>query len=107
MAELAKRTAKEVTEEDCLGMAAQLAYHLALALSPALIVLVTLLSYLPFSVLDSLINAINRIAPAEIVTLVRDQIVWTLQRNLRCARSRCNSDVVDISHGLGDPLGGR
>jgi uncharacterized BrkB/YihY/UPF0761 family membrane protein len=29
-------------------MAAQLAYYLALALSPALIVLVALLSYLPF-----------------------------------------------------------
>jgi membrane protein len=74
IAELAQRTAKEVIEDDCLCMAAQLAYYLALALSPALIVLVALVSYLPFSVLDSLIDAINRIAPAEIVTLVRDQI---------------------------------
>ncbi len=74
IAELAKRTAKEVIDDDCLGMAAQLAYYLALALSPALIVLVALVSYLPFSVLDGLIQAINRIAPAEIVSLARDQI---------------------------------
>src|SRR5688572_3781551 len=42
MAELVKRTAKEVIDDDCLGMAAQLAYYLVLALFPALIVIVAL-----------------------------------------------------------------
>lgn len=72
--ELLRRTAKEVVDDDCLGMAAQLAYYLALALFPALIVLVALVSYLPWSVLDGLVRTIDRVAPGEIVTLVRDQI---------------------------------
>jgi membrane protein len=74
MAELVKRTAKEVIDDDCLGMAAQLAYYLVLALFPALIVIVALVSYLPWSVLDELVNVINRVAPGEIVQMVRDQI---------------------------------
>jgi membrane protein len=74
MAELVKRTAKEVIDDDCLGMAAQLAYYLVLALFPALIVLVALVSYLPWSVLDELVRLINRVAPGEIVQMVRDQI---------------------------------
>jgi membrane protein len=74
MAELLKRTAKEVIDDDCLGMAAQLAYYLVLALFPALIVLVALVSYLPWSVLDELVRLINRVAPGEIVQMVRDQI---------------------------------
>jgi membrane protein len=74
MTELLKRTGKEVIDDDCLGMSAQLAYFLALALFPALIVLVSLVSYLPWSVLDSLVSAIDRVAPGEIVKLVRDQI---------------------------------
>ena len=72
--ELLKRTGKEVMDDDCLGMAAQLAYYLVLALFPALIVIVSLVSYLPWSVLDSLVATIDRVAPGEIVKLVRDQI---------------------------------
>jgi membrane protein len=72
--ELLGRTGKEVIDDDCLGMAAQLAYYLALALFPALIVLVALVSYLPWSVLDGLVGTIDRVAPGEIVRLVRDQI---------------------------------
>jgi membrane protein len=72
--ELLERTGKEVIDDDCLGMAAQLAYYLALALFPALIVLVALVSYLPWSVLDGLVGTIDRVAPGEIVRLVRDQI---------------------------------
>jgi membrane protein len=72
--ELMRRTGKEVLDDDCLGMAAQLAYYFALALFPALIFLVALVSYLPFSILDDLVRAIDRVAPAEIVQLVRTQI---------------------------------
>ena len=74
IAELLKRTGKEVMDDDCLGMAAQLAYYLALALFPALIVIVSLVCDLPWSVLDGLISTINRVAPGEIVKLVQDQI---------------------------------
>jgi membrane protein len=72
--ELLERTGKEILDDDCLGMAAQLAYYLVLALFPALVVVVALVSYLPWSVLDSLVSAIDRVAPGEIVKLVRDQI---------------------------------
>ncbi len=74
ISELVKRTGKEVMDDDCMGMAAQLAYYLVLALFPALIVIVALVSYLPWSVLDSLVATIDRVAPGEIVKLVRDQI---------------------------------
>lgn len=72
--ELIRRAAKEVLADDALGMAAQLAYFFALALFPALIVLVALVSYLPWSILGDLVNSIARVAPAEIVTLVREQL---------------------------------
>src|SRR5688572_16028599 len=72
--ELLRRTDQEVLGDDCLGMAAQLSYFFVLALFPALIFLVAVGSYLPFSVLDNLISAIDRIAPAEIVSLVKGQI---------------------------------
>jgi membrane protein len=73
-AELLRRTTNEVVDDDCLGMAAQLAYYFVLALFPALIVIVSLVSYLPFSVLDQLVATINRVAPGEIVKLVKDQL---------------------------------
>jgi membrane protein len=43
-------------------------------LFPALIFLVALVSYLPWSVLDDLVAAIQRVAPNEIVTLVQTQL---------------------------------
>ena len=72
--ELIRRTLKDSLEDDVLGMAAQLAYFFALALFPALIFVVAVVSYLPWSILDTVVAAISRIAPAEIVQLVRDQL---------------------------------
>lgn len=74
MAELGRRTLHELIDDDVLGMSAQLGYYMALALFPALVVLVAIVSYLPWSVLGDLVRTIDRIAPAEIVTLVRDQL---------------------------------
>jgi membrane protein len=79
--ELLKRTAKETIDDDCLGMAAQLAYYLALALFPALIMIVALVSFLPWSVLDGLVSSLDRVAPGEIVQLVRDQITELAKGN--------------------------
>src|SRR5688572_4526214 len=72
--ELIRRTYKEVIEDDCLGMAARLAYFFALALFPALIFIVAVVSYLPWAVLGALVDAIDAVAPTEIVALVRAQI---------------------------------
>jgi membrane protein len=78
-AELLRRTYTEVIEDDCFGMAAQLAYYFALALFPALIFVVALVSYLPFDVLDNLIAMIDRVAPTEISRLIHDQIRELMQ----------------------------
>jgi membrane protein len=45
--ELAKRTAGEVVADNCLGLAAELAFYFFLALFPALLFIVAIIGYLP------------------------------------------------------------
>ena len=49
--ELLKRTAKETSDDDCLGLAAQLAYYFFLALFPAILFLIALASFFPLTTL--------------------------------------------------------
>ncbi|HUQ86129.1 MAG TPA: YihY/virulence factor BrkB family protein [Vicinamibacterales bacterium] len=72
--ELAKRTVKEVIDDDCAGIAAQLAYYFALALFPALLFIVSLASYLPFPVINDVIGALDSFAPPEVLTIIRKQL---------------------------------
>ena len=72
--ELAKRTVREVIDDDCMGIAAQLAYYLALALFPALLIIVALASYLPFPVVGDVINALEPFTPPEVLTIIRGQL---------------------------------
>lgn len=72
--ELLKRTASEVIADNCLGLAAQLAYYYALALFPALVFAVSLASYFPQDVLGSVVAALAPVAPPEVVSLVRKQL---------------------------------
>jgi len=72
--ELIKRTAKEVVEDDCASIAAQLAYYFALALFPALLFVVALASYLPFPVINDVVNALAPVAPPEVLTIIRQQL---------------------------------
>jgi len=71
--ELIKRTAREVIQDDCAGVAAQLAYYFALALFPALLFVVALASYLPFPVVNNIIASLDPIAPGEVLSLIRKQ----------------------------------
>jgi membrane protein len=74
--DLAKRTAAEVVADNCLGLAAQLAYYFVLALFPALLFLVALISFIPIANLMEMITAgLTRVAPAEALTLVQDQVL--------------------------------
>jgi membrane protein len=73
-AELFKRTLKEFNEDNCLGLAAQLAYYLLLALVPAMVFLLALLSYFPPSMLQQMIGSVGRFAPAEMMDIIRDQM---------------------------------
>jgi membrane protein len=74
LVELIKRTVKETIDDDCIGIAAQLAYYFALALFPALLFVVALASYLPYAVVDDVVAALAPIAPAEVLDLIRQQL---------------------------------
>lgn len=74
--ELARRTATEVWADNCFGLAAQLAYYFFLALFPALLFLVAIVSFIPVEgLLDSITRTLARVAPSEALTLVQDQIL--------------------------------
>jgi len=74
--ELAKRTAAEVMSDNCLGLAAQLAYYFFLALFPALLFLVAIVSFIPIhGLLDAITGSLARVAPYEALKLIQDQIL--------------------------------
>lgn len=72
--ELIKRTVKETIDDDCVGIAAQLAYYFALALFPALLFVVALASYLPFNVINDVVAALEPIAPPAVLDIIRTQL---------------------------------
>ncbi len=72
--ELLARTWREINEDNCFGLAAQLAFYFALALFPALIFLVALASYFPRTVMNDVLAALAPIAPSEVVSLIRTQL---------------------------------
>ena len=73
---LAKRTWAEVIADNCLGLAAQLAYYFFLALFPALLFLVAVLSFVPVDdLMDTILGTLSRIAPVEVLSIVRDQML--------------------------------
>src|SRR5438094_6285982 len=74
--ELLKRTSQEMVADNCLGLAAQLAYYFFLALFPALLFGVALASYMPIAgLMDAITGALGRIAPQEVIDLVQGQLV--------------------------------
>src|SRR2546429_9656932 len=74
--ELLKRTASEVMADDCLGLAAQLAYYFFLALFPALLFLVAIVSFIPVTgLLDAITGNLARVAPSEVLSIIQDQIL--------------------------------
>lgn len=72
--ELVKRTVKEIGDDDCLGLAAQLAYYLLLALVPAIVFLVALASFFPADTVAQLIGSLRAFAPGDVVQLVEEQL---------------------------------
>jgi membrane protein len=73
--EVVKRTVKEIGDDNCLGLAAQLAFYFLMALFPALLFLVALLGYLPVeNALSELLAALGTVAPQELVRLLRGQL---------------------------------
>jgi len=74
--EIFKRTFKEAFFEDnCFGMAAQLAYYFFFALFPALLMLIAIASYFPYHTLvNDLFSTIGGFAPPEALTIITDQL---------------------------------
>jgi membrane protein len=73
--EVMRRTVREIGEDNCLGLAAQLAFYFLLALFPALLFLVALLGYVPVeNALTELLAAVGTVAPRELVELLREQL---------------------------------
>jgi membrane protein len=78
--ELIKRTAREVWADNCLNLAAQLAYYFFLALFPALLFLVSLISFIPIEGLREMVTTtLSRVAPGEVITIIQDQIDKIIQ----------------------------
>ena len=74
------RTAREVQADNCLNLAAQLAYYFFLALFPALLFLVALISFLPINgLLDAVTSTLARVAPGDVIRIVQDQILKLAQ----------------------------
>ena len=74
--ELARRTGREVLADDCLGLAAQLAFYFFLALFPALLFLAAVVSFIPVAgLLDAITGNLARVAPSEVLSIIQDQIL--------------------------------
>ena len=74
--ELSKRTGSEVLADNCLGLAAQLAYYFFLALFPALLFITAIISFIPVAgLLDAITGMLARVAPGEVLSIVQDQIL--------------------------------
>jgi hypothetical protein len=70
-----RKTAVEVGDDGCFGLAAQLAFYFLLALFPALLFLVALIGYVPVdNALDELLATLGTVAPRELVALLRTQL---------------------------------
>jgi membrane protein len=74
--ELLIRTMREIRADNCLNLAAQLAFYFFLALFPALLFVVAMVSFLPVEgLLEGITSMMARVAPSEAVKIVQDQIL--------------------------------
>ena len=72
--ELLKRTARETQNDNGLGLAAELAYYFFLALFPALLFMLALVSFFPVSDLPGrLAEQLAGVAPPDVNNNIRDQ----------------------------------
>jgi len=74
--ELARRTVREMFDDNVLDMSAQLAYYFFLALFPAALFMVAVVSFVPVSgLLDAITGSLSRVAPPEVISLLTDQVL--------------------------------
>jgi membrane protein len=74
--EILRRTIRESINDNCLGMAAQLAYYFFFALFPALLFLLAVASYFPVDrLIDDMIAMLGGVAPPDVLSIITDQIL--------------------------------
>jgi len=75
LGELFKRTFKETIADDVFSLAAQQAYYFFFALFPAILALISIASFFPIdNLVDEVSRGLGRVAPAEVTSIVTDQI---------------------------------
>jgi membrane protein len=73
--ELLKQTARDAREDDCLGLAAQLAYYFFLALFPAVLFLLALASFFPLTgLIDEVLRTLRPFAPEAVLGFLEEQL---------------------------------
>jgi membrane protein len=73
---LFRRTLSEALADDVLSLAAQQAYYFFFALFPLLLALISLASFFPVeNLVPEIVSLLSRVAPEDILTIVRDQIL--------------------------------
>lgn len=73
--ELGRRTIRDAIDDDCLGLAAQLAYYLFLSVFPAILFVLALGSFFPLHDLSSEITRVLRpLASREVIDILQDQM---------------------------------
>lgn len=78
--EVLKRTGRAIYQDDCLGWAGELAFFWFLALFPALLFVVALAGSLPVQhLIDVVVGSLARVAPGDVLVLVREQLVQIAQ----------------------------
>jgi Virulence factor BrkB len=74
--QILRRTSVEIYRGNCCGWAAQLAYYFFFALFPALLLVVSVASFLPIQgLIDRGVSLLGLFAPGDVLALARDQLV--------------------------------
>lgn len=82
--DLISRTIKEIFEDNCPGLAAQLAFYLFLALFPALLFLVSLLAYVPVEgTLSAMLAQLDTVLPDDVLAIIRQELDQLTQGDKR------------------------
>ena len=73
--ELARRTWREVSEDDVLGLAAQLSYYFFLALFPAILFVLALASFFPLTnITDDVGRSLGPFVSPQVLQLIQEQM---------------------------------
>ena len=72
--EILKRSFKAAYDDNCLGLAAQLAYYFFLSLFPALLFLLAVAGLFPYESTQQLLESLTMVAPPDVLAIIRDQL---------------------------------